>query len=221
MAAGRANRRQRSRLRIQRRILAAAEAEFDRHGFGGARMQRIADRAGLPKANIHYYYRNKQALYRAVLDGVVAMWNQAFDRIDVDDDPAEALADYIRTKMRYSRSHAAAARIFTAEIMAGAPLLGDYLRGDLRRWIGERAGVIRRWGRDGRMQRVDPYHLVFLVWSATQHYADYHAQISALYGRSKLRSADYEAAADSLVQIILGGCGLRPPRRRRRQRDVL
>ncbi len=200
----------RIRARNQRRILEAAEKEFDRHGFGGARMQRIADRAGLPKANIHYYFRNKLALYRAVLDGVVAMWNEAFDRISADDDPAEALAAYIRAKMDYSRTRPAAARIFTGEIMRGAPHLKDYLRGDLRNWFGERTEVIQHWVDSGRMDAVDPHHLVFLIWSATQHYADYDAQISALYGKAKLTRADYDAAADSLVKIILKGCGLEP-----------
>ncbi|KAA3621731.1 MAG: TetR/AcrR family transcriptional regulator [Proteobacteria bacterium] len=200
----------RVRARNQKRILKAAEEEFDRHGFGGARMQRIADRAGLPKANIHYYYKNKLALYRAVLGDVVSLWNTAFDRIHADDDPAQALAAYIRAKMEYSRTHPAAARIFTGEIMRGAPYLGEYLRGDLREWISDRAEVIQRWIDTGRMDAVDPRHLIFLIWSATQHYADYGTQISAVYGKSNLSRHDYNAAADSLVTIILKGCGLPP-----------
>lgn len=200
----------RVRARNERRILEAAETEFDQHGFGGARMQRIADRAGLPKANIHYYFHNKLALYHAVLNGVVTMWNEAFDRITVDDDPAEALATYIRAKMAFSRARPAAARIFTDEIMRGAPHLKDYLRGDLRRWIRERTDVMQQWIDAGRMDPVDPYHLVFLIWSATQHYADYAVQISALHGKSRLTRTDYDAAADSLVGVILKGCGLEP-----------
>ena len=203
-------RERRVRARNERRILKAAEEEFDRYGFGGARMQRIADRAGLPKANIHYYYRNKQALYNAVLADIVAIWNAAFDLISPDDDPAEALAAYIRTKMEYSRTHAAAARIFTGEIMRGAPNLGEYLRGDLRTWVAERAAVIRRWQGAGRIDQVDPHHLIFLIWSATQHWADYAAQIAALSNRKSLARADYDAAAESLVRIILKGCGLAP-----------
>jgi TetR/AcrR family transcriptional regulator len=198
----------RIRARNQLRILKAAEREFDQNGFGGARMQRIADRAGLPKANIHYYYRNKQELYEAVLNGIVGMWNEAFDRININDDPATALASYIRTKMDYSRTHPAAARIFTGEIMRGAPHLRRYLRGDLRDWIADRARVIRHWIREGRMDDVDPLHLIFLIWSATQHYADYQVQISALSNKRRLARADYDGAADSLVRIILAGCGL-------------
>lgn len=47
-------------------IRAAAEHEFMAHGFAGARMQRIADRAGINKALLHYYFRNKDSLFEEV-----------------------------------------------------------------------------------------------------------------------------------------------------------
>ena len=43
-------------------ILSAAEKVFAEAGFGGATMQLIADMAGLPKANLHYYFATKEAL---------------------------------------------------------------------------------------------------------------------------------------------------------------
>ena len=50
------------------RILGAAEQVFARAGFNGATMAEIAELAGLPKANLHYYFGSKEDLYRAVLD---------------------------------------------------------------------------------------------------------------------------------------------------------
>jgi AcrR family transcriptional regulator len=49
------------------RILAAAREEFIGRGLRGARMQSIADRAGVNKALVHYYFRSKEKLYDAVL----------------------------------------------------------------------------------------------------------------------------------------------------------
>jgi TetR/AcrR family transcriptional regulator len=49
------------------RILAAAAIEFAERGFGGARVDRIARRARVNKAMLYYHFRNKQALYRALL----------------------------------------------------------------------------------------------------------------------------------------------------------
>ena len=47
------------------RILDAADAIFVRHGIDGARMQQIADRAGVNKALLHYYFKSKAELARA------------------------------------------------------------------------------------------------------------------------------------------------------------
>ena len=48
-------------------ILAAARTVFLQKGLTGARMQDIADRAGINKASLHYYYRNKETLFELVL----------------------------------------------------------------------------------------------------------------------------------------------------------
>ena len=56
------------------RILAAAEAVFAERGFEGATTAAIARRAGLPKANLHYYFATKEELYRRVLGRVLDAW---------------------------------------------------------------------------------------------------------------------------------------------------
>jgi TetR/AcrR family transcriptional regulator len=48
------------------RILEAARTVFHKKGFEGARMKEIADEAGINKALLHYYYRNKENLFDAV-----------------------------------------------------------------------------------------------------------------------------------------------------------
>ena len=58
----------------ERAILAAAEAVFAEHGFGGATMAAIAARAGVPKPNVHYYFPTKERLYRAVIERVLTAW---------------------------------------------------------------------------------------------------------------------------------------------------
>ena len=54
--------------RSQRDILAAALDEFAAHGLGGARMDRIAERAGVNKRLIYYYFESKESLFLAVLE---------------------------------------------------------------------------------------------------------------------------------------------------------
>ncbi len=50
----------------EKQILDAAESIFQTKGMDGARMQEIADKAGINKAMLHYYYRSKQLLFEAV-----------------------------------------------------------------------------------------------------------------------------------------------------------
>lgn len=50
----------------EKRILDSARKIFHRKGLAGARMQEIADDAGINKAMLHYYYRNKEKLFSAV-----------------------------------------------------------------------------------------------------------------------------------------------------------
>ena len=196
----------------QRKILHAAEREFEEFGFGGARMQRIADRANLPKSNVLYYFGNKLELYNAVLADIIVMWNSAFDDIHEDDDPAIAIAAYIRAKLEYSRRNGRAARIFASEIVHGAPNLKGHLLNDSRQWVRNRASVIQRWIDQGKISAVDPVHLIMLIWGATQHYADYQAQITAINDGVALSPKDYDAISESLTRIILAGCGLTAPR---------
>ena len=61
--------RPRDAERSQSHILDAALAEFADHGLGGARMDRIAERAGVNKRLIYYYFENKESLFLAVWSG--------------------------------------------------------------------------------------------------------------------------------------------------------
>ncbi len=53
-------------LNAEERILAAARKVFVKKGYDGARMQAIADEAGINKAMLHYYFRNKDLLYERI-----------------------------------------------------------------------------------------------------------------------------------------------------------
>jgi TetR/AcrR family transcriptional regulator len=50
----------------EKKILAAAKKVFVEKGLDGARMQEIADEAGMSKASLHYYYRSKQHLFDGI-----------------------------------------------------------------------------------------------------------------------------------------------------------
>jgi TetR/AcrR family transcriptional regulator len=59
------------------------------------------------------------------------------------------------------------------------------------------------------MDPVDPAHLIFLIWSSTQHYADFETQVLTILNRAEYEEEMIDAIAEFLCQVILKGCGLR------------
>jgi TetR/AcrR family transcriptional regulator len=190
------------------RILGAGERVFARTGFTGATMAAIADEAGLPKANLHYYFGSKAALYQAVLARTLRDWLLPLDGLVPDADPAQALADYIRAKMAMSAQRPDASRVFANELLHGAAEVGTLMRGELRAKVAEKAAVIDGWVAAGRMAPVDATHLFFTIWAATQTYADFDAQVCAVLGVEQLDDAQQARATTHVVGLILRGCGL-------------
>ena len=202
--------RQISRASIEARILSAAESVFAETGFSGATTAEIAKRAGVPKANLHYYFKTKKDLYRDVLQAILDLWLGTGDLIKPESDPAEALSHYIAAKIELAQQRPLASRVFANEIIHGAPQISDFLQEELRDWVDRKSGVIEGWIAAGKMQRVDPRHLFFMIWANTQTYADFAVQIAAVLGRDNLTPEDYRTAARQVTEIVLRGCGLPP-----------
>lgn len=188
-------------------ILAAAEKVFAEAGFGGATMQLIADVAGLPKANLHYYFPTKEALYRQVVQNIFQIWLKAADVFDAADGPIEGIGAYIDAKMEISRRHPAGSKVWASEVMHRAPVIQDYLETTLAEWTEGRMAVIERWITEGRMNAVDPRHLLYMLWATTQHYADFGHQIDTLNSGTPLTDTQWDDAKTTIKQIILQGIG--------------
>jgi len=195
------------RLESERMIMMAAEKVFAEAGFGGATMQLIADVAGLPKANLHYYFPTKEALYRRVVQDIFQVWLKAADIFDQASGPVEGIGAYIDAKMEISRRHPAGSKVWASEVMHGAPVIQDYLETTLEQWTNSRISVIQSWIDRGLMAPIDPRHLLYLVWATTQHYADFGHQIETLNKGEPLTDAQWRAATDNVKTIILKGIG--------------
>lgn len=201
------------RQRNMRKIIEAAEIEFARHGYKATSIQNIAERANLPKANIHYYFSSKLELYNRILSNILKLWDAALNDMKPEDDPATALSGYVRAKIDFSRRYPLASRIFALELMTGGENLREYYQQGYVEWFTDRCRVFQSWIDQGKMAAIAPAHLIFLLWSSTQHYADFGYQVTAALGMEEdsLREEDFNEAADTLTQIILRGCGLEPP----------
>lgn len=190
------------------RILEAAERVFAQHGYRGATTERIAAEAGLPKSNVHYYFKTKANLYRCVLEGILEDWMQAASAFDSADNPARALGDYVTVKMEFSRKRPYGSKIWAKEIMAGAPVIEKFLGTTLKTWLEECERAIQGWIRRGAISQVDPRALLYMIWATTQHYADFERQMMILNDGHALSDQEFQAKTRQVVSLVLSSVGL-------------
>ena len=193
------------------KILKAAESVFAKKGFAGASTAEIARKAGVPKANLHYYFRTKQDLYASVLDAILDVWLDALtEEITAEADPATAFGNYIARKMAASRDAPEPSRLWAIEVIGGGRHVQPFLRNRLRRLVKEKSAVIEGWIAAGKLKPVDPAHLLFMLWATTQTYADFAAQIAAVLDRKSLDDGVFAAATKTVTDIVLNGTGALP-----------
>ncbi len=201
-----ANGKRRSAVEQRRAGMRGAALHFfSRFGLHGTSLDQVAERAGVSKTNLIYHYPTKEALYTAVLTEMLDIWIAPFQALQPDADALPAIRHYIRLKLELSRDHAEASRLFCLEMVQGAPLLGSMLKGSLRTLVDEKAGVIEQWIARGDIAPTNAWHLFYLLWATTQHYADFAVQIEAISGNT-LQDPDFlETAVNNLQRIVMAG----------------
>ena len=145
---------------------------------------------------------------RIAADGFVIKGDSAVNQAPVTGEsiPVDKHAVSVAAQARANSDRLdAASRVFANEIVQGAPFLKGYLQTDLRKVVERKAAVIQHWIDEGKLAPIDPYHLIFLIWAATQHYADFIPQIKAVMNVSRLNQGHFRKVEQSLSRIILHG----------------
>ena len=109
----------RIQTRNRRAILEAALDVFSTYGFRGTTVDAIAERAGMSKPNLLYYFPGKEAIYRAVLEDTLQEWLRPLAELDPAGDPIAEIGRYIDAKLVMSRRRPEASRLFANEILHG------------------------------------------------------------------------------------------------------
>ncbi|WP_439273792.1 TetR family transcriptional regulator C-terminal domain-containing protein [Pseudochrobactrum sp. HB0163] len=186
-------------------ILDAALDVFSTYGFRGSTIDQIAQKAGMSKPNLLYYFRRKEEIYVTVLQQTLDLWFSTLKAVDPQGEPLEELKKYIRVKLEMAFKNPAASRLFANEIMHGAPAIGALLQGEVRRLVDEKAAMIRQWMEEGKLARSDPYHLLFCIWAATQHYSDFETQLRVFLGKDFDAPDRVEKTVQAVSSVLLDG----------------
>ncbi len=184
-------------------ILDAALEVFSKFGYRGATLDQISDQAGLSKPNLLYYFSSKEALHKELLDQLMVKWLEPLEEMSDQGDPIEEICDYMCRKLELAQDFPRESRLFANEIIQGAPRISTRLSGPLKDLVDEKAALIARWSRAGKIARVDPYHLIFSIWSTTQHYADFDVQLGAVLDENY--ASRFEDAAKFLGTLFRNG----------------
>ena len=189
------------------RILSAATSEFAQHGFGGARVERIARRAEANKRMLYYYFGSKDELFLAVLEDAYAHIRNAEHDLDLEHaDPREALKRLVEFTWNYYLEHPEfMALLATENLHKGSHVhrsrrvhklhspLVDTLRAILRR--GERQGLFRRG--------VDPVQLYISIAGEGYFYLSNRYTLSRIFGRDLMAPRELHGRARHITDLVL------------------
>lgn len=193
--------------RIQKRntsaILEAALEVFSQHGFRGATLDQIAERAGLSKPNIFYYFSSKEAVHAALLSQLLAAWLEPLRAMNPAGDPVTEVLAYVKRKLELSRDFPRESRLFANDILQGAPRMRVAIEASLKDLVDAKATVLTGWMDQGRIARMHPVHLIFSIWALTQHYADFDVQVRAVLGEGHDPFAEAEEFLEQLFTRLL------------------
>ena len=184
-------------------ILNGALEAFSANGLRGATIDQIARAAGLSKPNVLYYFGSKDEIHKALLTTLLEMWLAPMRQIDPDGEPLAEVLRYVQAKLSMSQDYPRESRLFAHEILQGAPHLTEILGGDLRQIVDRTVAVLEGWMDQGLLARVEPRHLIFSIWSMTQHYADFETQVRAVLGDGRDPVAEGAAFLDNLYRKLL------------------
>lgn len=181
----------------------AALEVFSTYGYRGSTIEQIAKEAGVSKSSVFYYFSSKTEVYVELLSETLQEWLEPLTQLDPKGDPAQEIWSYVERKLDLAHTHPKQSRLFANEILHGAPNIMDILTGQLKDLIDEKCAVIQLWIDQGELAKVSPYHLIFMIWATTQHYADFEVQVGTLIGDD--REKCFDDAHNTLKIMFLNG----------------
>ncbi len=194
--------------RSQSTILAAARDEFAEYGLGGARVDRIAERAGLNKRLIYYYFEDKEKLFQAVLEQAyrdIREQEKGLRLLDLE--PPQAVRRLVEFTWDYYLAHPEFMTLLnSANLHKGRHLAGSQKARELNSPLVETlAAVLERGRREGSFRGgVDPVQLYVSIAGMAYFYLSNTYTLSAIFGRDLMAPKARNERLSHMTDVILG-----------------
>ncbi len=197
----------RNPVATRKKLLTAARLEFARHGFAGARVDEIAERAGVNKQLVYHYFGDKDALYLAVLEWVYADIREQERQLNLEGLPPErAIRKLIEASFDYLATNPDFIVLLNDENRGGA----RHVRGSTRleamhsplvRSVshilneGVRSGVFRKG--------IDPIQLYISIAGLGYFYLSNTPTLSAIFGKDLSSRAARRARRRHVADLVM------------------
>ncbi|MCO5123081.1 MAG: TetR family transcriptional regulator [Rhizobacter sp.] len=200
--------RQRDADRSQRDILDAARDEFALHGLGGARMDRIAERAGVNKRLIYYYFESKESLFLAVLERAYEGIRGEEQQLELTQvEPTEAIRRLIAFTWDYYLAHPEFLTLLNSENLHRARHLKQSSKIPAMHspLVQTLADVLERGHKSGVFRAgVDPVQLYISIAGLSYFYLGNNHTLSTIFKRSLLGPKAKVERLSHMTELVLG-----------------
>jgi AcrR family transcriptional regulator len=194
--------------RTKELIHKAALTEFSEHGYGGARVDMIAERAGVNKRMLYHYYGNKDDLFLYVLERSYEKIRTHEEKLDLENlSPEDAVRELVKFTFTYHHQNPEFMRLLNNENLYKAEHIKkskkikqlhspfvDLMKDVLLR--GEKDGVFRRG--------VDPVQFYVTVASVAYFYLSNIYTLSTIFGRKLNSKAAIDERLEHCIEVVLG-----------------
>lgn len=194
--------------RSQRTILNAARDEFAEHGLGGARMDRIAEHAGLNKRLIYYYFEDKEKLFQAVLEQAYRHIREEEQKLNLLDlKPETALRRLVEFTWNYYLEHPEFLTLLNSANLHRARHLAQsqharQLNSPLIATLGD---ILERGRAQGTFRGgIDPLQLYVSIAGLSYFYLSNNHTLSAIFGRDLMTPKAHSERLSHMCEVILG-----------------
>jgi AcrR family transcriptional regulator len=193
--------------RTRQRILDAALEEFSRYGLGGARVDRIAERAEANKRMLYYYFGDKDGLFLAVLEQSYVQIRSAERALDLEHrDPREALKRLVEFTWRYYLDHPEFMTLLNSENLHK----GRHVRKSKRvpqmhtTLVATLRSVLRKGKAQGLFRAgVDPVQLYISIAGEGYFYLSNRYTLSRIFDRDLMTPRALTSRARHITRMIL------------------
>ena len=194
--------------RTQLRILKAATAEFARSGLGGARVDRIAARAGANKRMLYYYFGNKEALFLAVMEASYARIRSAELGLKLGEtDPVEGIRRLVEFTWSYYLRNPEFLTLLNSENLHRARHIkrSKNIPAMHSPFVATIEDLLKRGAKAGQFHRgVDAVQLYISIASLSYFYQSNRHTLSAVFARDLFAPRHRAARLSHMIEMVLG-----------------